>query len=327
MDPAVLEQIVQLMGQLPAPVIQMPEGEGRRRLPIKCPTFRKDGEEDWMQYIGRFEAFRGLLNLDEANSKSCLFMSLEGEAGKIARIFCPGTPEYDNNDYDQYCTILRTMFSSRAESQNAKTKFETRCQVVNEEVQAYAAHKLSLFRQAYLGTNGSEEHLVREFIRGLNAETVRREVIRAMPETYTAAIELAMNEEAAQLYELSLTKRGNEIKLDRKFNKPVIEDMEISNMNRKTTRRDSQGRYLPEEGCWTCGSMQHFKRDCPKQKGQSYNTRGRGTAWNRGRGRSRGNTGRSINALTEEEGEEVEDVPPVRETPAAAIQENEETDF
>ena len=335
MDQTAVEQIVHLFGQakqqIPAPVIQVPQGEGQHRLPIKCPIFKRDSSEDFIQFLGRYNAFRIMLNLDEDHSKSALFMSMEEEAGKIARIFCPGTPEYDNSTYEAYCTLLQTMFSSKAESQNAKTKFETRCQFSNEEVQAYAAHKLSLFRIAYVGPNGSEEHLVREFIRGLFNETVRREVIRAMPGTYTAAIELAMNEEAAQLYELSLTKRGNT--MDRKpkvnFQSGGVEDMDISSLENHRQKRDSQGRYIQEEGCWGCGSPNHFKRDCPKQK---TNYRGRGSYGGRGgyRGKTRGrgsHMGRpAINTLTGEE-ENTSEESSTQETPLDTVPENEETDF
>ena len=81
-------------------------------------------------------------------------------------------------------------------------------------------------------------------------------------------------------------------------------------------RRDRNGRFLRgqqrrggyqnqgnRDGCWECGEQGHFQRNCPKNRGQGGNNRGRGEGW-RGSQRGRGSgSWRGMNSMHEQSGE------------------------
>ena len=98
-------------------------------------------------------------------------MSFKGEAVAITRIFGPGTENFQQS-YEAYTECIKNLFSSKADSEAAKSQFETRCQEKYESAQTYAAFKLSKYMVAY-PESMDRSHLVREYIRGLRDAKVR----------------------------------------------------------------------------------------------------------------------------------------------------------
>ena len=76
------------------------DNDGKWKSTVKMPTFRKDGSEDFLLFYGRFEAWSALQNFNGHQQKLSLFMSFEGEAAAIARIFGPETENFSKPYHD-----------------------------------------------------------------------------------------------------------------------------------------------------------------------------------------------------------------------------------
>ena len=102
-------------------------GRPAKRSEVKMPIFRKDGSEDFIQFLARFKGWASLTSLTDEDKKMSFFMSFEGEAATIARIFGPETKNFQES-YKDYIEIIKDLFSSKADSEAANSQFETRFQ-------------------------------------------------------------------------------------------------------------------------------------------------------------------------------------------------------
>ena len=117
----------------------------------------------------------------------------------IVRIARPGTEVFEANQFEVYSERIRALFVSRAQSDLARNNFENCVQEGAEEVQIYAALKMSLYQLPY-GTTADDSHLVREFIRGLKNPKIMKKVVHNRPNNYEEAVASAMEAEAAEKY-------------------------------------------------------------------------------------------------------------------------------
>ena len=70
------------------------ENSKKPRSTVKMPVFKKDGTKDFLLFYSKFRAWKTLHGLEDEESKLSLFMSFEGQAGAIARIFKPETKNF-----------------------------------------------------------------------------------------------------------------------------------------------------------------------------------------------------------------------------------------
>ena len=127
-------------------------------------------------------------------------MSFEGEAAAISRIFGPETENFQKT-YEDYTECIKDLFSSKADSQAAKSQFETRFQGKDESAQTYAAFKLSQYMVAYPESK-DHSHLVR----GLKDAKMREQVVLHSGKTYEEVVAAARDAEAGLAYLATLNK-------------------------------------------------------------------------------------------------------------------------
>lgn len=128
-----------------------------------------------------------------------------------------------------------------------------------------------------------------------------------------------MNEEAAVEYEKSLDlKNGHAIRMPPIIATSSEEPMDINAISpRRKKERDGQGRYIKttsNNGCFECGSNNHWRRECPKVKTNSYPKKKGGDNGSKGNYKKvqfeqhrRFNNQRSMNVIDGEYMEEIED--------------------
>jgi hypothetical protein len=280
-----------------------PPVDGAGKSNARMPVFNKKQGEDFLIFIGRWEAWAELANLNERKKKLSLFQALEGDAAVIARIFSPGNPVFENT-FAVYIQELKSVFASRADSEQAKNEFESKVQLQGENCQTFGAIKLSKYMVAYPDAT-DRAHLVREFIRGLKDERIQERLVLTGSLDYNENVQSASNHEAGFAYLESLKKGKTQRPLDRMpaaITASAVQDepMELGALGEAIAaivnrqQRDQFGRYNAGDGCFGCGSKDHWRRDCPKGKGNNDggNNGNRGRGWGRGRGRGRGNQGR-----------------------------------
>ena len=100
---------------------------------------------------------------------------------------------------------IKNLFSSKADSEAAKSRFETRFQEKEESAQTYAAFKLSLYIVAYPKST-DQSHLVSKYIRGLKDAKVREQVVLHSGKTYEEVVAAARDAEAGLAYLATLNK-------------------------------------------------------------------------------------------------------------------------
>ena len=300
-----IEATAETMSRAMATALQDVRATGRpaKRSEVKMPIFRKDGSEDFIQFLARFKGWASLTSLSDEDKKMSFFMSFEGEAATIAQIFGPETNNFQKS-YEDYIEIIKDLFSSKADSEAAKSQFETRFQGKEESAQTYAAFKLSHYMIAYPDSQ-DRSHLVREYIRGLKDGKVREQVVLHSGKKYEEVVAAARDAEAGLAYLATLNKslRPVEPVPVSTIPRPTQEPMEIgacttpdachaaicAMMGRRGGRRDRYGRYVSQDGCWECGDLSHIKRNCPKLPPLNPNQGGQrgGRGGRRGRGTSR----------------------------------------
>ena len=239
----------------------------------KMPIFKKEEGEDFLIFEQKFRAYATLQKLTDENKKLNLFMALEGEAASLARIFGPNTPVFTSNNFDAYFTELKLIFSTRAASEAAKSKFESRKQKKGENCQTYAANKMALWLTAY-PTNNDKSLLIREYIRGLTDTRVQERVVLQGSDDFQVAVNYASDMEAGFEY-ISTLQNTSSRQADppRATKAPTPEEaIDLSAMLAavKTLQRDRFGRYVQNDNCHKCGQSGHWKNECPKNTGNSY---------------------------------------------------------
>ena len=107
--------------------------------------------------------------------------------------------------YEDYTECIKDLFSNKADSEAAKSQFETRFQGKDESAQTYAAFKLSQYMVAYPESK-DHSHLAREYIRGLKDAKVREQVVLHSGKTYEEVVAAARDAEAGLAYLATLNK-------------------------------------------------------------------------------------------------------------------------
>ena len=109
------QAMAEAMGQAMATALHEAGGGGApadrhsKRSNVKMPIFKKDGSEDFLLFFSRFKAWASLTSLTEEDKIVSFFISLEGEATAIARIFGPGTATFEKN-YEEYTECIKNLF-------------------------------------------------------------------------------------------------------------------------------------------------------------------------------------------------------------------------
>ena len=142
------------------------------------PTFKGEDSAQYQLFERQFMAWCNFAKLTDEECKTQLYLAFDGTAAQIVDVFGPGSAVYRNNDFRGYATQIKSLFATRAQSEAAKSSFETTVQSASENVQQYAARKLAKFVTAYPDIDyATSEYLIRVFIKDLRSDKVREQVV------------------------------------------------------------------------------------------------------------------------------------------------------
>ena len=303
---------------------------------VKCPEFSGEANESWPSFKARFLAFAQSHRLSEEDNKINLFVAIGGSAAQLITGMGVGTPTFEGTTALEYLELISGIFNPAAELGLARQRFYERRQSPTESVQAYAAHKRSLYQLAF--PDQDETALVVAFIENLANGAVMSQVQhtgsmqvgKAFP-NLSAAVNSALEAVANQrlLARKGFTKDISGLSMSMKTSVETVNasigekkqaaSERIVDMDISTLRADPELKAMLDQelnafdgNCYNCNKFGHSIRFCTLPKrggaGRGGSTAGagrwRGTGARRGRSGRRDAAGRftrSFNALGEEE--------------------------
>ena len=207
------------------------------------------GFKDWLKSI---EKYALLTNADGPQTKRIAYQASKGAVSDFIHRYIQANP---NNTWDQLKNELAARFSEIQDSQHAFTMLRQTKQKSGETVQIYAERLFSLAQEAFASQQGGlaavENQMIGFFVDGLMYDYLKMKILRENPNTFQAAVTVAMNEQNLRK-RFDLRSTGNP-------SPRKEEPMEIGHLRPRT--------------CYNCHRQGHIKKNCPKLKG-TYHQKG-----------------------------------------------------
>ena len=203
-------------------------------------------------------------------------------------------PLDDKNSYQRMVKALREKIGMRQVPEAAKATLRARRRKVGETLLDLSIDIKRLCGEAYptLSPASLEQACIDHFTDALGA-SLAKDVIRSKPSTLDKALSEALELEALELRAIRMRERVvNDVSINVGEVREVLNSPlpgwapELSTMIASATAkaateavvnaipsRSVQGNYAPPRfrqpngrgrGCWSCGSMYHFQRNCPQ---------------------------------------------------------------
>ena len=243
-----------------------------------------DGSGDWEEYITHFRTCARLGCWDATTMVDMLAVSLEG----TARRFYAGIPEMERDDYHKVEAALCQRFGSQRKRDQYKNRLSVRKRKIAETACSLADDIWQLTQRGYPDFDfvTQEQLALDAFLNSISTELKIRCMDQhsrsiddavAVVERYEALLQT--EREKKQTVRVTgvekPTERMDEMdkkldfmaaKLDElvKINYGKGQNMNSQRQNPKFQQQNSNGNGSKQEAvCYSCGSPEHFMRDCP----------------------------------------------------------------
>lgn len=241
-------------------------------------TFSSADPSEWRVWRANFVAFALAHDWLPAKQRNMLRTHFEGDAHRATQGVDFGAPRA----VADILVSLDAAFLPAAASKLARSEFKKACQLPTETTLAWKGRVRELYIRAnpnHEDTADDEIALIECFCEGLYDTQIAHHTQDRDPQTLPAALRYAQNKEANLASHQTKSGRTGGAKLH------------------QIAPLETLAAVGAPGSCWNCGSMEHFKSDCPKPVaaataawrggGRGRNMRGRG-----GRGAARGKRAR-----------------------------------
>ena len=208
---------------------------------LKAHTYSGSGKESWRNFRNSFEALKEFNNWTDTQLKWALRHSVTGSAADAVEDIHP----HKHPDFKSMLDAYEARFMPKAYSSLVRSAVESCRQRATESILSYHSRLRALYNRAYPGVKNDNIHMIETFIKGLRNKSVQQYVQRSRPETYSAALESALNE--AAILDKSECEKSSEFSRYAHATGSVLESEGVSAMNLK---------------CYFCSKPGHLKRDC-----------------------------------------------------------------
>ena len=237
-----------------------------------------DGRTPWESYLAQFDIASQINGWDEEEKAAFLATSLTGPALAVLGNL---TAEKRTN-YKALVSAFTARFGSTHQAELARVRFKSRTRGQDESLPELAEDIERLGRLAYPDAPDqmTDSLSLDQFVDALHDDDTRLRLRQNCPKTLREAVELALELES---FLRSSRQRVRQVH--------AIEDP-VRRVQGEGATRDSGGAtqnddgqklvqqiteaiqaalsaspFPRRQGCYLCGEMVHFKRDCPKSKG------------------------------------------------------------
>ena len=259
------------------------EPAGIKKPVIMPEPFRGEIEEDWKDWLDNFKACAEINGWND--DLKCKFMGvrLKDTAYKVYQ----DTEAAVKTDWTNLCATLEKRFRTVKEPQFYKTKFNATKQLQGDTLLDLGNKIRTLARKAYPTIEaGLRDELARDqFVRALTNVDMTLKLKHGIPATLDDAIRMTIDWQTVELdvrkdksttsieppagacsattQETALMTMMNEVLTMMKEDREEARRSRGQNISGKGRGR---GRYENDYKCFICGSDQHLKRNCPKNR-------------------------------------------------------------
>ena len=246
-------------------------------------------DTDFEAFLDQFEACARMSSWNEEEKRNQLILSVKDRA----RVVLSQLSEEQKRDYQSMVKALRDKIGMRQVPEAAKATLKARRRKVGESLLDLSIEIKRLCKEAYrsLGAESMERACIDHFTDAIGI-SLAKDVIRAKPETLDKALAEALELEALELKAIRMRERVvsevSPVEEDNKKGPVPSWAPELSNLIASATAKATaeaianlqpSGKGIvrrdpPRQGCWSCGSSSHFRRDCPGQ-GNANRARGK----------------------------------------------------
>ena len=202
------------------------------------------GFKDWNKSI---EKYALLTNADGAKTKCITYQASKGAVSDFIHRYITANP---NHTWAQVKNELSARFSEIQDSQHAFTILRQTRQKPHETVQVFAERLFALAQEAFAGQQGGlaavENQMIGFFVDGLQHDYLKMKILHDNPNTFQAAVTVAMNEQ-------NLCKRF---------------DLRSASSASIRTEEPMEIGHLQPRRCYKCNKTGHIAKNCPKSQGR-----------------------------------------------------------
>lgn len=230
-----------------------------------------DGRSSWEDYLAHFSLVAELNHWDSVTKATYLAVSLVGSAREVL-----GDLSTDQRkDYAALTAALTTRFGTENRTEIYRASLRSRTKQKDESLPELAQSLRRLTRCAYPQAQAEmKESIARDqFIDALVDLDTKWKVKQGRPSTLNEALEIAMELEAFQIANRRTTPQTRTVQSSESTTDQ--QDLAKQLADLREQMKQFQNRYNGgREGCFTCGALDHFRRDCPTAPQKQQQRRG-----------------------------------------------------
>jgi hypothetical protein len=236
----------------------LPAPQGATQVPrpgqASLPTFSDCSVDGWFLFRRAYTVCCPINNWDDLRSRRRLLWALkDGALSKIAYLQPTLDPLPANWDLDAFLNQIEGKFVHQVDTFRARAEYTQARQLKEEDVGTWHTRVLQLHTRAWHGAVYQEvsHELIYKFCCRLYHPMVRAKTVENNPETFGAALQVAMQAEARQMMLASGLWGTRGSAAGGPANNAMINAM------------SSGGGYVEMRECHTCHQVGHLARNCP----------------------------------------------------------------
>ena len=248
---------------------------------VKPEKFSGSGNDtDFQAFLDQFEACARMNGWKEEEKANQLILCMKEKA----RVVMSQLSASDKSSYTCMVEALRKKIGMRQVPEAAKATLKARRRKVGESLLDLSIDIKRLCGEAYptLSSASLEQACVDNFIDAIGA-TLAKDVIHSKPSTLDKALSEVLELKALELRAVRMSERvvsdvSTQDKEACQVQNPPLPGSATAKAAAEAVvnaipSSGTRGNYIPPQfglansrgrGCWTCGSVYHFQRDCPQ---------------------------------------------------------------
>lgn len=246
--------------------IRTPQQTAARKRTVKPSPF--DGQSSWEDYLAQFSLVAELNEWDSVTKATYLAVNLSGPAREVLGDLSPT----QRKDFAELTQALSMRFGTENRSEMYRATLKSLARKRNESLPELAQSIRRMTKNAYPQAPADVREVLAKdtFVDALDDTDTKWKIRQARPRTLNQALDIAVELEAFQLACKRTTPQTRTVQPSESTMDLAKQLAELKEQMKQFQNRPNRGR----EGCFTCGALDHFRRDCPTASQKQQQRRG-----------------------------------------------------